>query len=302
MSTTDDASEPDVPHAATWSQTRRLQFIDFRLRWDGQINRADLTAFFGMSVPQASLDLAKYLDAAPSNLAYDRSSKTYVAAPGFSPLYSCSSAERYLNDLAAVTMGVTDPQTSFVGWKPDVELAPRPFRSVDEATLIRVVQAMKARRRITVRYQSIREAEPLERQLSPHAFGHDGFRWHVRAYCHLRKRFQDFVVGRIADIRLDAVAGFPSEEDSQWHRKLELVLVPNEQLALGAQRTIEMDYGMVNGETRFKCRHALLFYALRSLRLDVAGREPAQAQQVVLKNRAELEPFINEVVPREASA
>ena len=43
-----------------WGQERRLEFIDFRLLWEGRLNRADLTTFFRISVPQASLDLAKY--------------------------------------------------------------------------------------------------------------------------------------------------------------------------------------------------------------------------------------------------
>jgi hypothetical protein len=43
-----------------WGQERRLEFIDFRLLWEGRLNRADITTFFRISVPQASLDLAKY--------------------------------------------------------------------------------------------------------------------------------------------------------------------------------------------------------------------------------------------------
>ena len=39
-------------------QERRFEFIEFRLLWDGRLNRADLTAYFGISVPQASMDLA----------------------------------------------------------------------------------------------------------------------------------------------------------------------------------------------------------------------------------------------------
>lgn len=30
---------------ARWGQERRLEFIDYRLRWDGQINRSSLTDF-----------------------------------------------------------------------------------------------------------------------------------------------------------------------------------------------------------------------------------------------------------------
>lgn len=45
-----------------WSRGRRIEFIDFRLSVDGKINRADLVDFFGISIPQASLDLSYYRD------------------------------------------------------------------------------------------------------------------------------------------------------------------------------------------------------------------------------------------------
>lgn len=58
-----------------WGQERRLEFIDFRLLWEGRLNRADITEFFRISVPQASLDLAKYQEIAPGNMVYDRTQK-----------------------------------------------------------------------------------------------------------------------------------------------------------------------------------------------------------------------------------
>ena len=30
-----------------WGQDRRLEFIDFRLLWEGRLNRADITTFSG---------------------------------------------------------------------------------------------------------------------------------------------------------------------------------------------------------------------------------------------------------------
>ena len=51
--------------ALKWGVERRLEFIEFRLFWEGSINRADLVEFFGVSVPQASKDLALYQERAP---------------------------------------------------------------------------------------------------------------------------------------------------------------------------------------------------------------------------------------------
>jgi hypothetical protein len=47
---------------------RRLEFIEFRLFWEGSINRADLVEAFGVSVPQASKDLTLYQERAPAHV------------------------------------------------------------------------------------------------------------------------------------------------------------------------------------------------------------------------------------------
>ena len=70
-----------------WNIERRLEFIEFRLYWEGGINRADIVDQFGLSVPQASKDLSRYQVLAPNNLAYDKRKKRYFPAPGFSPRF-----------------------------------------------------------------------------------------------------------------------------------------------------------------------------------------------------------------------
>ena len=43
-----------------WGVEQRLEFIEFRLLWEGGVNRSDITKHFGVSVPQASKDLTQY--------------------------------------------------------------------------------------------------------------------------------------------------------------------------------------------------------------------------------------------------
>ncbi len=64
--------------ALKWGVERRLEFIEFRLFWEGSINRADLVEVFGVSVPQASKDLTLYQERAPGNMEYDTRAKRYV--------------------------------------------------------------------------------------------------------------------------------------------------------------------------------------------------------------------------------
>ncbi len=61
-----------------WGVGKRLEFIEFRLFWEGRVNRSDLMEQFGISVNQASADLNRYIALAPENTVYDKSLRTYV--------------------------------------------------------------------------------------------------------------------------------------------------------------------------------------------------------------------------------
>lgn len=275
-----------------WSQDRRLEFVDFRLRWDGRLNRGDLTEFFGISVPQASLDIAKYMELAPGNLTYDRSSRTYVASPTFNPLFSTSDADRYLNELLVKCSGLNAEHSSFLAWAPPVATVPSPGRTLRVEVLVGLLRAIREGCAIHVLYQSMTSPGPAARTLTPHALAHDGFRWHARAYCHTRKAFRDFVIARILEISGFDKAEVKSDGDKEWHTIVPLVLVPHPKLSESHKRAVELDFGMSDGQVEFQCRQAFLFYALRHLRLDLDGRAKPEAQQIALKNRTSVEAFM----------
>jgi hypothetical protein len=287
------APEPPEPKGLSWGLDSRLQFIDFRLRWERRINRMDLTEHFGISVPQASLDIAKYTELAPSNLVYDRSSKTYTAAPDFHPLYQRSSAQRYLAELLATKMEVIEPTASFIGSAPETDWAPSPWRTINEQTVEAVVRAIRQQEAIWVSYQSMTSLDESVRLLSPHALGNDGFRWHVRAFCHKRQRFSDFVLARILRIGGFEVSQVDSSRDSHWHTVLTLVLSPHPDLSAAKKRVLELDYGMENGQVKLPCRQAFLYYTLRRLGLHTKEAPDPLAQQITLKNRYEIQPYID---------
>jgi predicted DNA-binding transcriptional regulator YafY len=278
--------------AGRWSQERRLEFIDFRLRWDGRLNRSDLMDFFGVSVPQASLDISRYTELAPHNLTYDRSSRVYVAADTFAPLYPTSDAARYLNELLAYVAGVDAGSCSFLGWAPSVAAVPSPGRTFRIEVLVALLRAIRENGAIRVLYQSMTRPQATERTLSPHALAHDGFRWHVRAYCHTRKEFRDFVIARMLGVQGFDTAAAQAEDDVEWRTLVPLVLVPHPKLLESHKRAVELDFGMKDGQVTFECRQAFLFYALRHLRLDLEDSAKPEAQQISLKNRSDIEAFM----------
>lgn len=138
--------------------------------------------------------------------------------------------------------------------------------------------------------------DPSTRLISPHALGFDGFRWHVRAYCHSRLRFADFVLGRILHIDAHQPSPIDPSTDSHWHTVLTLELAPNPRLSEAKRRVIEIDYGMEGGRVNLQCRQAFLYYTLRRLGLHVDSEAEPHAQQIVLKNRSKIQPFIDSLL------
>ncbi|OUM02967.1 helix-turn-helix transcriptional regulator [Variovorax sp. JS1663] len=288
----DGAGEPGAEKSLRWSQDRRLEFLDFRLRWEGRINRSDLTSFFGISVPQATLDIREYLERAPGNAAYDAKTRGYLVGSAFKPLYPTNEPGRYLNELLARTAGMLPAELSFLGWTPPTVTVPAPIRTLEPTIVVSVLTAIRRGMCLKVSYQSMSKPEPTDRILAPHGVAFDGFRWHVRAYCHLRREFRDFVLARMLMAEVAEEAGTDGTDDSSWHQVVSLALAPNSRLPKATRRVIELDYGMVDGEVILECRQAVLFYALKRLGLLEPADDRPKTQQIVLRNRAAVMKFL----------
>ena len=276
----------------TWGREQRLEFIEFKAYWDGKVNRADIINRFDVSKPQASADLSFYQEIAPGNLAYDSSAKCYLPAPAFRPQYLNPSADGYLVRLKGIQEGIIAADKSWVGLTPDVGLMPIPYRRVDTKILRALLAALRAKGSIRIKYHSMNEARPNPqwRRITPHAFGNDSLRWHVRSYCHIEQRFKDFILSRFLDVGEIGAPAVSEDQDTDWFTFFEVILSPNPNFTRAQQKTIERDYGMRNGSVTLKVRCALLYYLNKRLRLDVAAeRDAPKETPVIVKNRKEFD-------------
>ena len=97
-----------------WGVAQRLEFIEFRLFWEGHVNRSDLMEQFGLSVNQASADLNRYLGFAPDNMVYDKSARMYVRGPNY--------AAQFLKpDASRLNARLTDRAEAFASYEPRLE-------------------------------------------------------------------------------------------------------------------------------------------------------------------------------------
>lgn len=268
-----------------WGVEQRLEFIEFRLFWEGRVNRSDLMDQFGVSVNQASADLNRYIGLAPDNMVYDKSARTYVRTQDFKAHFSEPDASKYLTQLRSVADGILDREDAWITELPPYAAAPTPVRGVNPVTLRSVVVAIRRSEAIEVKYQSLSRPEPRWRWIAPHAIAFDGFRWHARAFCLTDECFKDFLLSRILKVRGARESKVSPGDDRDWHSEVTLEIGPHPDLSDTQAKVIALDYGMRGGKAKIKVRRALLYYALRRLGLDTdPGARRPQDQQIVLLN------------------
>ena len=283
---------------------RRFEFIEWKTFWDGGVRRESLEKAFGISTPQASVDLRHYQEIAPRNLDYDKQAKAYVAAPRFVEKLLTLSADRLLLQLRAYLMGALRKEDLWFATLPTVDAVPDIVRTVEPKKLRGLLAAIRQRQQITIEYQSLTNSR--RRQIAPHALAFDGHRWHVRALCCENDDFRDFVITRIGELGEAKPADFDPAADHEWNRTIELRLIPHPGLTHSQRQAIECDYGMEAGVRVINIRLALTFYFIKRLNLDLEptlgdGVLSPQRLQIQLENYAEVRQAI-ETAKTEAAA
>jgi len=268
-----------------WSVRRRLEFIEFRIYWDGQVNRGDLTNFFDISEPQASADLSRYMELAPGNIFYDKSLKKFIPENNFEPKLCKINAREYLTHLRLIADNVEDKKNNWIGIAPNFDALPILRRKMSVDILKPIVNAIKNKFVIKIFYASLKNPIPNWRWISPHALAFDGRRWHVRAWCHKHNDFRDFVIARIYYIGDVRKSDIDPKIDLEWCKTIYLRLIPNPHLSKDQKKIIELEYGMESGQLLVNTRISLVFYLIEYLNLK---KEPnpddAIAEHLYLDN------------------
>jgi WYL domain len=267
-----------------WGTEQRLEFIEFRSFWEGGVRRADITERFGVSVPQASTDLSLYQKLAPLNLRYDSSEKRYVPNPEFAPRFMRVNADRYLLQLKTINDKIISLDDTWITRPPVVDAMPVPTRHIDPAILKSFIATIRDEKSVEILYQSMNPDRPeaVWRRITPHAFAHDGLRWHVRAFCHIESKFKDFILSRCRELRNVDGAGASSTQDHQWTTFFNVILKPNPELTESQRQTIAMDYDMPDSQVAIPVRLALLYYFEKRLRLDVDAKKDKPAEKPIV--------------------
>jgi hypothetical protein len=281
---------PNTAEKMRWGLRRRLEFIDFRLFWDGRFNRKDMDEAFGLSSQQASTDIAKYDELAPGNLIYDRAEKAYVRAESFAPAFIAESFERYLLQLVAIENRWMRQEETWFHTIPPVEIVTLGRRPTDPQVLLRLLDAIRQKMEIKVEYASLTGSPEGSRVIAPHALAHSAGRWHVRAWSREHNDFRNYNINRIRSVGEQQPSAIDPALDFEWAHEINLVIVPNPGLSTEQQAAVAAEHGMKDGQLIWPCKLSLSFYLMTEYNLDVEiGVLRPEKQQLVLQNRVEVD-------------
>lgn len=275
-----------------WISARRMEFIEFRLLWDGRVNRTDIAKAFKLSIQQASAVLAIYERTAPANIIYDRNAKTFIPGANFQPVYLREHADRQLLQLAAIENKWIEKEDTWFDRLPPAGIVPVPPRRVSNEVMRWLLSAIRKQAEIKVEYQSMSRRNATWRWIAPHALGYDGTRWHARAWCETHRDFRDFVLSRIQATDEMRPSKVDPEADRCWHEEVVIILAPNPELPEGAQRAIAKEYRMRRGQMTVSTRAAMVFYFLQHLDLDLDDLPPGR-RQIILVNKEEVDAAVS---------
>lgn len=267
----------NVTNDENWAAQERLRAIERAVWWRGWIKRKDLSGVFGVSMAQASADIQKYLEMNPAAMVYHMSHKRYERAdhmecvlqhPDFDDAVRCFLSFHHLGTLARMSMGASG--TSHDDEHKKVATVGLPSRTGNLKVQRAIIQSLINNEQLKIKYWSLSSGKSSWRQIRLVGLGHDGYRWHVRAWCYEREGFRDFVISRISATKeVESLLEMPEEDDVDWFTIDTVRLKPNSELQENERRAIELDYGIrKNGVLKIKVRRAMREYLLAHMRVS----------------------------------
>lgn len=273
----------------------RLRAIELTAFWEGRLITTQLVEWFGITRQQASSDINRYnTEFNEGALIHNPAVKGYVPAAGFQPVLTAGYVNEYLAML--VSQG-GEPMAQVLESRPGIATVQFPDRTIRPEVVREVVRACRVGASLRILYASMNNPTPHERIISPHTLVYTGFRWHVRAWCHKRKGFGDFLLSRIDRTpRLCDEDAPKAESDYLWQEKILLTLIPNLLLSEPQKVLVERDFAMPEGRLQLSVRKALAYYTLQRFQAAITEDDASQVLkhplQLLPMDRKKLEPLL----------
>lgn len=269
-----------------WAGQERLRFIELAAYWRGYVNRPDICGVFGVSGAQASGDLQGYQELNPGALVYNMNKKRYEGAREMTLIRGGTSLEEAMllfltqGDETRMVSALRQTEVERAGTGGGrVEFLQLPRKQTELAVERRLFQAVLGGMRMRIKYFSVHGRSAKWRWIRPHAFAHNGHRWHVRAWCEENAEYRDFVIARMAEAEWPEVAVDAVPRDVDWETLVSLKLRPASNLSAEQRDAVLLEYAMGSGGTvTITCRKAMEGYVRSRLHLAMADGQAAMAR------------------------
>lgn len=270
------------------NQRERLNYLEFRIYFTGQISRTDLIQRFGISEAAATRDLAIYREEAPNNIEFDTVTKVYRINPSFVLVFLKDKEPKQL--LRALVHGIGDD----FGTEPEVMVPcemPSRMQAPPTQILAAVSRAISQNQVLRIEYLSD-SGNHGPREIVPFSLAGTGLKWMVRAHCRKKKMFCDFILNRIKSAEVLSDAKPLNEEtkgfDDEWNKMLKLELIPHPGGTPAQKAMIEQEFQMVDGVHILRVRASLAAYVLRLWSVDCSESQHLKLLPLCLRNRIAL--------------
>ena len=249
----------------------RFAYIETELFWGDGFTAGQMARAFGISRQMAQTIIGQYREQYPGQMRYVARHRRHEATESFEPVFIRPSPLAFLDFLRGhALVGLYRDEYDWSDLPvADVDQLLRPELSLKPLRL--VLASMRGRRTVRIHYLK-QDLEPGAgsmsiRVISPNHLVFAEGRYHVRAYCHLKKLYRDFVLSRIVRAGPTMDDWVSSDEDMEWNELAEMRLIPNPLLPSFAQILILKGFETAEPGIRIiRCRKALVHYVKRRLR------------------------------------
>ena len=253
----------------------RLLHLERVAYWRGRLSRSDLTDTYDISSVQASNDIQNYLSLNPNALLYDLRKKRFFWNPKSKPVLQRPDFDEAVRTLLegsgeAASIGGTCHRLNY------------PVRDAGEAVKRALMAAVMNQSALVIKYASVSSEAIAKRRIAPHAFGHDGFRWHARAWCFENHGYRDFVLSRVIAVMAEEALTETLPDDAEWNGTVTVTARLNPALPGDVKKSLRADYALAdNDRLHWPTKVSMAFYAKRyltSLASEVTIGKPPQRQ------------------------
>lgn len=256
---------------------KRFEYIETKLLWGEGMTISELSETFGISRQAGQSIVNQYRQCHPDQMIYDPKLKRHFATKTFVPKYVKDDAKSFLDYLRGQTLSqyykVEEDWSDIEVTDVNGHLQP-PVRT----PLTRILfTALRREKSLQIHYLKKEETsdETILRVISPNHLVFANNRYHLRAYCHFRKAYRDFVLSNILTADFSGDEWRSSREDIEWNTFETIKLIPNPELPKETQHALLQRFEVKEGFRKIICRKAIAYYIEQSpLLLDPISKKP----------------------------